>query len=114
MEGCIFCKIVRGEIQAKISAESSKAVAFQDINPQAPVHILVIPKEHLVSVLDIEPNHSELWMELLMLAKKCAQLEGIDRSGFRLVLNCGPDAGQAVDHLHLHLFGKRKLNWPPG
>lgn len=114
MEGCIFCKIGRREIPVKISAESSKAIAFQDINPQAPVHILIIPKEHIDSVLDIQNAHAELLTEMILLAEKCARLEGVEKSGFRLIFNCGPDAGQAVDHLHLHLLGKRKLGWPPG
>jgi histidine triad (HIT) family protein len=114
MEGCLFCKIVRKEIPAKISAESSKAIAFHDINPQAPVHVLIIPKEHIESILEVERGHSEILADMISTAQKCAKDLGIDESGFRLVFNCGPNAGQAVDHLHLHLLGKRKLSWPPG
>src|SRR5690348_14271051 len=114
MGECVFCKIVRKEIPAKICAESSKAVAFHDINPQAPVHILIIPKEHVESVLELEAGHAEMLQDLFMTARACAKEQGVEESGFRLVFNCGPDAGQAVDHLHLHLLGKRKLKWPPG
>ena len=114
MEGCLFCRIVRREIPAKIAAESSKALAFYDIHPQAPAHLLIIPKEHIGSVLDVRESHAETLKDMVFLAQKTARSEGVDKSGFRLVFNCGPDAGQAVDHLHLHLLGKRKLSWPPG
>ena len=114
MEGCLFCRIVRREIPAKIAAESSKALAFYDINPQAPVHVLVIPKEHIENVLQVRESHAETLIDMVLLAQKTAKSEGVDKSGFRLVFNCGPHAGQAVDHLHLHLLGKRKLSWPPG
>lgn len=114
MTGCLFCRIVRREIPAKIASESSKALAFHDINPQAPVHVLVIPKEHIGSVLDLQENNAETLIEIFQMSQEIAKKEGIDRSGFRLVFNCGPDAGQAVDHLHLHCLGKRKLAWPPG
>lgn len=111
---CIFCKIAERKIQSKICAESSKTVAFYDINPQAPVHILIIPKEHIPGVLELKKEHAELLSEMIETAQKSAESEGIKKSGFRLVFNCGADAGQAVDHLHLHLLGKRRLSWPPG
>ncbi len=114
MEGCLFCRIVRKELPAKIASESAKALAFYDINPQAPVHVLVIPKDHIENALALEAKHSELLGEVFLLAQSVAKQEGVDRSGFRLVFNCGPDAGQAVSHLHLHVLGKRKLGWPPG
>lgn len=114
MEGCIFCKIARREIPAKIAAETSKVIAFHDINPQAPVHVLVIPKEHVVNVLDIGSSHAEVLAEMFLTAQNIAKEQGVAKTGFRLVFNCGPDAGQAVSHLHLHLLGKRKLGWPPG
>lgn len=114
MEGCIFCKIIRKEIPAKIAAESSKAFAFHDINPQAPVHILIIPKEHLTSILDVQEKHGGLLADMVQLAKQCAKQEGVDQTGFRLTVNCGKDAGMAVHHLHMHLLGRRKLGWPPG
>ena len=114
MDGCLFCRIVRKEIPAKIASENSKALAFYDINPQAPVHVLVIPKDHIENALAVEEKHAEVLSEIFALARAVARQEGVDKSGFRLVFNCGPDAGQAVSHLHLHLLGKRKLSWPPG
>ena len=114
MEGCLFCRIVRKEIPAKLASESAKALAFYDINPQAPVHVLVIPKDHIENALGIEAKHSEILSAVFQLAREVAKKEGVDETGFRLVFNCGPDAGQAVHHLHLHLLGKRKLGWPPG
>ena len=114
MDGCLFCRIVRKEIPAKITSESPKALAFNDINPQAPVHVLVIPKDHIGNVLEVEKKHSEVLWEVFALAQKVAWDEGLASLGFRLVFNCGTDAGQAVDHLHLHVLGKRKLGWPPG
>jgi histidine triad (HIT) family protein len=114
MGPCIFCKIINKEIPAKICAESPKTIAFHDISPQAPVHVLVIPREHIPSALQIESSHAGLLAELFETAKRVAKAEGVDESGFRLVINCGGDAGMAVDHLHLHLLGKRKLGWPPG
>ena len=114
MEGCLFCRIVRKEIPAKIASESAKALAFYDVNPQAPLHVLVIPKGHIANALDIRAEHSEVLSAMILLAQDVARSEGASQSGFRLVMNCGPDAGQAVDHLHLHLLGRRKLKWPPG
>lgn len=114
MGDCIFCKIVKKEIPAKICAESSKTIAFHDINPQSPVHILIIPKEHIPGLLDLQSKDSVTINEMMESAQKLAKIEGIDKSGFRLVINSGQDAGQAVDHLHLHLLGRRKLGWPPG
>ena len=114
MEGCIFCKIARRQIPSSITAESDLAIAFRDNNPQAPVHVLVIPKKHIPGVADIVSEHSDILGDMVRLANKCAELEGVSKSGYRLVFNSGPDAGQSVDHLHLHMLGKRRLNWPPG
>ena len=114
MEGCLFCRIVRKEIPAKIASESAKALAFHDINPQAPLHVLVIPKDHIANALDVRAKHSDVLGAMILLAQEVARSDGAAESGFRLVMNCGRDAGQAVDHLHLHLLGKRKLGWPPG
>jgi histidine triad (HIT) family protein len=114
MNSCLFCRIVQKEIPAQICAESENALAFHDIAPQAPVHVLVIPKRHIESVTDIGPNDSALTGELILLAHKAAELTGAKTNGFRLVVNYGPDAGQAVKHLHMHVLGKRKLSWPPG
>ena len=114
MGTCIFCRIAQKEIPAKVLAESSKVIAFHDVNPQAPLHVLIIPKEHIESVSEISKSHAETLSEMFAAAQKVADLEGVKRTGFRLVFNCGPDAGQAVDHLHMHFLAKRKLAWPPG
>jgi histidine triad (HIT) family protein len=112
----IFSKIIRKEIPAKIVYEDDEVLAFNDINPQAPVHVLIIPKiSEIETTRDIDPErHSALLGSLYKAANKIAKETGISESGFRLVLNCGPDAGQEVYHLHMHLLGGRKMNWPPG
>jgi len=94
--------------------EREKVLAFRDTKPQAPVHLLVIPKEHIVSVLDLNQGHQAVLSDMIQAAQELSKLEGVDASGFRLVFNCGPDAGQSVDHLHMHLLGQRNLAWPPG
>jgi histidine triad (HIT) family protein len=109
---CLFCRIVRKEIPAKIAAETEDCVAFRDINPQAPVHILVIPREHVPSVSAVKD--AALVGNLTRLAAELAQREGVADSGYRLVFNTNADAGQTVFHLHLHLLGGRHLGWPPG
>jgi histidine triad (HIT) family protein len=111
-DACLFCRIVRKEIPAKIVAETNDCVAFRDINPQAPVHILVIPREHVPSVGDV--TDPTLVGTLTRLAADLAQREGIAESGYRLVMNTNADAGQTVFHLHLHLLGGREMGWPPG
>ncbi len=113
MDGCIFCKIINREIPADVIAESETALAFRDINPQAPVHFLVIPKKHIASALDLE-QHKTVLNELSELAVQAARLEGIDNSGFRWIINTGKEGGQDVDHLHMHVLGGRRLTWPPG
>jgi histidine triad (HIT) family protein len=111
----IFSKIIRKEIPAKIAYESDSVLAFHDINPQAPVHILIIPKIEIAKVTDIDPlKHAALLAEMMNAANTLAKEYHISESGFRLVMNCGADGGQEVYHLHLHLLGGRKLNWPPG
>jgi histidine triad (HIT) family protein len=111
----IFSKIINKEIPANIVFESDNVLAFKDINPQAPVHILIIPKIEISSVTDINGNeHSELLGEMIDAANKIAKDLGIAKDGFRLVFNCGENGGQEVYHLHLHLLGGRKMNWPPG
>ncbi|MBU2591186.1 MAG: histidine triad nucleotide-binding protein [Nitrospinota bacterium] len=114
MEDCIFCKIVSGEIPAKKLYEDDKAIAFEDLNPKAPVHILIIPKKHLATSLEAKEEDKGLMGHLFLTANKLAQEKGIDRSGFRLVVNCNEDAGQSVFHLHFHLMGGRFMAWPPG
>lgn len=109
---CIFCKIINKEIPAAIVYEDDKVLAFNDIAPQAPVHILVIPKKH-VDTVDQLADMSVV-SDLFAVMKKLAAEQGIDKSGYRIVINHGKDAGQAVPHLHFHLLGGRRLAWPPG
>jgi len=110
----IFGKIIRGEIPSDKVYEDDRALAFKDINPAAPVHILVIPKEHIVNLLDAEEDHAELLGHLMLVAAKVAREQGLEEDGFRLVANNGAGAGQTVFHLHLHIIGGRSLSWPPG
>jgi histidine triad (HIT) family protein len=111
MTDCIFCKIINKEIPSKIVCETDYALAFEDISPQAPVHILVIPRKHFADV--IEAEDAELLGKLLLLAGKIAKDKNIE-DGFRLVINKGAKAGQTVFHLHIHILGGRSLGWPPG
>ena len=111
---CIFCKIAAREIPADIVRESDRLVAFRDTNPQAPTHILIIPKEHVRSIADIEEGHGAMLADVAQAATQLAHAEGVDESGWRLVTNVGPHAGQSVFHLHFHLLGGRSLAWPPG
>ncbi len=111
----IFSKIISKEIKADIVYESDKIMAFRDINPQAPVHILIIPKIELETVKDLKGSeHAELLGEMMDAANKIAREEKIDEKGFRLVFNCGRDGGQEVYHLHMHILGGRRMIWPPG
>ncbi len=112
-EECIFCKIVDKKISSSIVYEDPEIVAFNDINPQAPVHIIIIPRKHIPTVIDLEENDAELIGKLFIVAKKLAKTKGIE-DGYRLVINCNPGAGQSVFHIHLHLLGGRKFSWPPG
>ncbi len=114
MNNCLFCKMVAGEIQPKVVWESDQLLAFRDINPQAPIHVLVIPKRHIATLNDLQPDDGELMGQLHLAAKKVAELEGIAESGFRTVMNCNAAAGQTVFHIHLHILGGRTLTWPPG
>lgn len=114
MNNCIFCKIVKGEIPAKKVYEDDKAIAFEDLNPKAPVHILIIPKKHLATSLEAKEEDKELMGHLFLTTNKLAKEKGIDSSGFRLVINCNEDSGQTVFHLHFHLMGGRFMAWPPG
>lgn len=111
---CLFCKIASREIPAEIVRESDRLVAFRDTNPQAPTHILIIPKEHIRSVAEIDDGHGGLLADVAQAATHLARTEGIADSGWRLVTNVGPDAGQSVFHLHFHLLGGRPMAWPPG
>jgi histidine triad (HIT) family protein len=111
---CIFCKIAAHEIPTEIVHENDRIVAFRDMDPKAPTHILLIPKEHIGSIADIEDRHGSMLADIAQAATHLAKTEGVDRSGWRLVTNVGPDAGQSVFHLHVHLLGGRPMQWPPG
>ena len=110
----IFDKIINKEIKADIVFENDKVLAFKDINPAAPIHILIIPKRCIKTINDIEVNDKELIGDLFLAAKLIAKDLNIDKSGYRLIFNCNDDAGQTVYHIHMHLLAGRKLNWPPG
>jgi len=112
MPDCIFCKIVEGKIPAKKIAESPDALAFPDINPVAPEHILVIPRQHIASLNDVKDW--SVIARVFELAGKVAREKGLDKSGWRAVINNGPDANQLVPHVHLHVIGGRQMEWPPG
>ena len=110
----LFEKIIDREIPAKIIYEDDLCIAIEDINPQAPTHILIIPKKHITTINDLKPDDSTLIGEMFLIAKQLAKIENINNSGFRMVFNCNKDGGQTVFHIHLHLLGGRKLSWPPG
>lgn len=110
---CIFCEIAAGRMDAELIHEDEKVVAFRDIHPQAPVHVLIIPRKHITSLLEIEPADAELLGHMHLCARKIAEQLGIAENGYRSVLNCGSDGGQTVWHIHLHLLGGRSMGWPP-
>jgi len=111
-DACLFCRIVRKEIPAQIVAENGDCVAFRDINPQAPVHILIMPRTHVATVAEVAD--ATTIGKMTSLATELAEREGVARSGYRLVINTNADAGQTVFHVHMHLLGGRKFGWPPG
>jgi histidine triad (HIT) family protein len=111
---CLFCRIVEKAIPAKLVHEDDHTLAFDDVNPQAPVHVLVIPKRHLVSVQEAGPNDHALLGHLLATCTKVAKAKGLAESGYRVVTNTGRDGGQSVFHLHFHVLGGRHMAWPPG
>ena len=114
MSNCIFCDIAAGKIDANLVHKDDEVAAFRDLNPQAPVHILIIPIKHISTVNDIEAADEALIGKLFSTAKALATKEGIDGPGYRLVMNCNAEAGQSVFHIHLHLLGGRRMKWPPG
>ncbi|MFL0267833.1 histidine triad nucleotide-binding protein [Candidatus Clostridium radicumherbarum] len=114
MDNCIFCSIIAGKIPSEKVFEDEKVLAFKDINPEAPVHIIIIPKKHINSINDLEYTDNELIGHIYNVAKEIAADLKINESGYRVVTNCGMDAGQSVLHLHFHLLGGRSLTWPPG
>lgn len=111
MSDCVFCRIAAGEIPAKIIAEENAALAFHDLQPQAPIHVLVIPTRHVVSAAEAD---SATLGAVMALATKVARDLGLDDRGYRMVTNVGPEGGQSVQHLHVHLLGGRQMRWPPG
>ena len=113
MSACLFCQIVAGERPATIVQRSADVVAFRDIHPQAPTHILIVPTKHIVSVAELAVEDEQLIGRLMTVAKEIAQQENLGK-GYRLVINNGPQAGQSVFHLHVHLLGGRAMHWPPG
>ena len=113
-QDCLFCKVLNGDIPADIIYESDSAIAFRDINPQAPTHVLVIPRKHVATINDLSEEDQEIIGSLYLAAKDIARDEGISDEGYRAVMNCNEGAGQSVFHIHLHVLGGRALSWPPG
>jgi len=114
MSDDLFLKIINREIPAEIIYETDEILAFRDINPQAPVHVLIIPKEHIRTMNDMVSEHTEIAGKLFLVAAEIARNEGIAEDGYRVVMNCNRGGGQAVYHIHLHLLGGRQMSWPPG
>ena len=114
MEDCLFCKIAAKEIESSVVYEDDELFAFRDISPQAPVHVLIVPKRHIAGVTGLAESDEALVGRVFTVAQEIARRESVVQCGFRVVVNSGPDAGQAVDHIHFHLLAGRKLTWPPG
>ena len=114
MDDCLFCKIASGEINTDLVYETESVLVFRDINPQAPLHVLVIPRKHISTANDVAAEDAGLVGEMVLAAQQVAAAEGYAESGYRLVMNCNADAGQTVFHIHLHLLAGRSLTWPPG
>jgi histidine triad (HIT) family protein len=114
MDNCIFCKMVRGEIRPDLVYEDDQVLAFRDLNPQAPTHVLVIPKRHIGTLNDLAPQDAELVGRLFLAARRVAEIDGIAERGYRTLINCNAEAGQSVFHVHLHVLGGRPMHWPPG
>ena len=114
MAECLFCDIVSGEIKGQIVYRDDLVAAFKDVNPKAPVHLLIVPNKHIATLLEVADEDLGLMGHILGVSRKLASDSGLGDKGFRLVVNCGPQAGQSVYHLHFHLLGGRPLSWPPG
>ena len=114
MADCLFCRIVRKEIPSRTVHEEETILAFEDIHPQAPVHILIVPKKHVASLADLQEGDGPMVAAMMAAANRIARGRNLVMSGYRTVVNTGPDAGQSVPHLHLHLLGGRPMSWPPG
>ncbi len=114
MSDCLFCKMVSGDIKPDTVYEDDDVLAFRDMHPQAPVHVLVIPKEHVATLNDVDPAHAEMMGKLFLAAKTVAEQEGLADRGYRTVVNCNAEAGQSVYHVHMHVLAGRPMTWPPG
>jgi len=114
MTDCLFCKMVSGEIKPDTVYEDDNVLAFRDINPQAPMHVLVIPKRHISTLNDLNESDAQLAGQLTLAAAKIAEQEGVEESGYRTVMNCNAAGGQTVFHIHMHVLAGRNLSWPPG
>jgi histidine triad (HIT) family protein len=114
MSDCLFCKMVSGEIEPDVVYEDDEVMAFRDISPQAPTHVLVIPKQHIATLNDLDPDNAAVIGKMAFVATQLAKQEGFSEQGYRTVMNCNADGGQAVYHIHLHLLGGRLMGWPPG
>jgi len=114
LSDCLFCKMVSGEIAPDTVYENDNVLAFRDVNPQAPTHVLVIPKQHIATLNELDNTHRDLIGEMYLAAREVARQDGIDERGYRTVMNCNADAGQSVFHIHLHVLGGRAMTWPPG
>jgi histidine triad (HIT) family protein len=114
MKDCLFCKIVKKEIESNIVYENEHLMVFKDISPVSPVHLLLVPKKHISSIMEIDRLKDSEVKEIMETIKMIAEKNGLDKKGFRVVTNMGPYGGQTVDHLHFHIMGKRKFEWPPG
>lgn len=114
MEDCLFCKIAAGKMETDFLYQDDQVVVFEDISPQAPVHLLIVPKKHISDLNQLQKSDNQLIGHIYQTAQKMAAEKSIAESGYRLVSNCGDDGGQTVDHIHFHLLGGRQLQWPPG
>jgi histidine triad (HIT) family protein len=114
MADCLFCKIVAGEIPSKEALSTEQTYAFLDINPAAPVHVLIVPRQHITNAGDLDPSHAEILIEMFTTAQAVARAQGVADTGYRLVFNVGEHALNSVPHLHLHLLGGHRMGWPPG
>ena len=114
MVDCLFCKIINKEINSDILFEDDDVLAFKDINPQAPIHFLIVPKKHISTINDLQQEDEKITGKMILIAQSLAKQENIDEKGYRLVFNCNSEGGQEVYHIHLHLLGGRRMQWPPG
>lgn len=114
MDDCLFCKMVGGEVAPEVVYEDDQVLAFRDINPQAPVHVLIVPKRHISTLNDLQAEDAALIGNLSLAAARIARQEGIDQAGYRTLINTNREGGQVVFHIHMHLMGGRRMRWPPG